>query len=79
MRTAPEGAALWTPAGAYAPDPEMLTHLCFACGRDGGFWCVLISNASLTGPPERLRAGRVNASQYCFAELRLDGKGILGN
>jgi len=24
------------PAGAFAPDPEMLTHLCFACGRDGG-------------------------------------------
>ncbi len=43
-----EGSALWTPAparraagrcpapaGAFAPDPEMLTHLCFACGRDG--------------------------------------------
>ena len=21
----------------FAPDPEMLTHLCLACGRDGGF------------------------------------------
>jgi len=21
----------------YAPDPEMLTHLCLACGRDGGW------------------------------------------
>ena len=77
MRTAPKGAALWTPAprrggvlcgrhqralpsglpplageASYAdgtkgrcpldsrwgftPDPEMLTHLCFACGRDEG-------------------------------------------
>ncbi|RKJ79524.1 hypothetical protein D7X33_07500, partial [Butyricicoccus sp. 1XD8-22] len=24
------------PAGAFAPDPEMLTHLLIACGRDGG-------------------------------------------
>ena len=28
------------PAGDKPPDPEMLTHLHFACGRDGGFWCV---------------------------------------
>ncbi|NBI83719.1 undecaprenyldiphospho-muramoylpentapeptide beta-N-acetylglucosaminyltransferase [Clostridiaceae bacterium] len=47
-QAAPKGPALWNPAptrraaglcpaptGAFAPDPEMLTHLCFACGRDG--------------------------------------------
>ncbi len=54
MRTAPEGAALWTSA----PDPEMLTHLCIACGRDGASQAAA---ALLTGPPKGLRAGRVNA------------------
>ncbi len=58
MRTAPEGAALWTPAGASAPDPEMLTHLCFACGRDGTSQAAA---ALLTGPPKGQRVGRVNA------------------
>ena len=38
-RRAPKGSALWTPAGANAPDPEMLTHLHLACGRDGRFGC----------------------------------------
>ncbi len=39
-RGAPEGAALWTPAGVSTPGPKMLTHLHPACGRDEGFWCV---------------------------------------
>ncbi|RKJ74959.1 hypothetical protein D7X33_18720 [Butyricicoccus sp. 1XD8-22] len=40
-----QGAALWTPGralpctrwGRKPPDPEMLSHLYVACGRDGGF------------------------------------------
>ena len=33
------------------PDPEMLTHLCFACGRDEGFWCIVFPYTVLACPP----------------------------
>ena len=56
LRRAPEGAALWTPAGALAPDPEMLSHLPFACGRDGGLVHSLYS--CITDRPTKRRAGR---------------------
>jgi len=56
-RGAPEGAALWTPAGAQAPDPEMLAHLCFACGRDGGSGCGVNLFSCADRPAKRL-AGR---------------------
>ncbi len=51
MRRAPEGPALWTPAGVSPQTPEMLTHLCFACGRDGGFGAFTVHYAEKTGPP----------------------------
>ena len=35
----------------FAPDPEMLTHLRLACGRDGGFAARAIVRAVKTGPP----------------------------
>jgi len=64
VRTAPEGAALWTPAGADTPDPEMLTHLCFACGRDGGLGASPVHAALLTSPHKGLRAGRFFAAVF---------------
>jgi len=44
--------------GLKAPDPEMLTHLHFACGRDGGFGAQTIDDTMLTSPPKGGRAGR---------------------
>ena len=46
------------PLGPLAPDPEMLTHLHFACGRDGGFGAQTIDDTMLTSPPKGGRAGR---------------------
>ncbi len=39
MRRAPEGSALWTPAGAYAPDPEMLRISASPAGGTGVWGC----------------------------------------
>ena len=46
------------------PGPRDAAHLRLACGRDGGFWCAPAPFSVLTGPPERLRAGRVFAVLY---------------
>ena len=69
MRRAPKGSALWTPgglcpapAGALAPDPEMLTHLCLACGRDGGLGTLPTAAILLTTPPKGGRAGRFHTA-----------------
>ncbi|RKJ75455.1 hypothetical protein D7X33_17095 [Butyricicoccus sp. 1XD8-22] len=43
------------PAGAFAPDPEMLAHLCIACGRDGG-WGFLFGRV-LNDQPAMMTAG----------------------
>ena len=47
-----------------APDPEMLTHLCFACGRDGGLGASPVHAALLTSPHKGLRAGRFFAAVF---------------
>ena len=50
-----------------APDPEMLTHLCFACGRDGGLGAGFIADALLTSLPKGGQAGRSRALEYLFS------------
>ncbi|RKJ78377.1 hypothetical protein D7X33_09890 [Butyricicoccus sp. 1XD8-22] len=50
------------PLGLFAPDPEMLTHLFLACGRDGGFGCSSIGD--MRSDPARHKdsgPGRANA------------------
>ncbi len=42
----------------FTPDPEMLTHLCFACGRDGGMGALLAARAVLTCLPKGGQTGR---------------------
>jgi len=60
LRRAPEGAALWTPAGVITPDPEMLRiSPRLRAGR--GLWRVSARFALLTDPPKGLRAGRLHA------------------
>jgi len=58
MRTAPEGSALWTPAGAYAPDPEMLRISLSPAGGTGILKFPPFFHTMLTGPPKAGRAGR---------------------
>ena len=58
LRRAPKGSALWTPAGAYAPGPEMLRISTSPAGGTGDLGAVHFLYMVLTGPPERLRAGR---------------------
>jgi len=43
MRTAPKGAALWTSAGAFAPDPTMLRIALSPAGGTGG-WAAAWAN-----------------------------------
>ncbi len=42
----------------FAPDPEMLTHLRLACGRDGGLGAFIVAGTVLTGLPKEGQAGR---------------------
>ena len=46
-----------------APDPEMRTHLLFRPRAGRGLGAEAIDDALLTGPPERLRAGRFSAQK----------------
>ena len=62
MRTAPEGSALWTPAGAYAPDPEMLRISLSPAGGTGDFE-VSSFLSYYADRPAKSRAGR---STYFF-------------
>ncbi len=58
MRTAPEGSALWTPAGAYAPDPEMLRISLSPAGGTGIMKFPPFFHTMLTSPPKAGRSGR---------------------
>ena len=49
------------PLGLCPPDPEMLAHLCFACGRDGGLGAVRLADTVQTDLPKGGQAGRFSA------------------
>ncbi len=72
---APKGSALWTPAGAFAPDPRDAMHPHFACGRDGGFGALANVYSVLTGPPKGRRAGRCT---YVTLAMRIMKDFLLG-
>ncbi len=55
MRTAPKGAALWTPAGAYAPGPEMLRISASPAGGTGDL--VRRNGLCSVGQPAKRPAG----------------------
>ena len=70
MRTAPEGSALWTPAGAYAPDPEMLRISASPAGGTGDFGALFVVCTSITGLPKGGQAGWFHAELYsCIFDL----------
>ncbi|RKJ76239.1 hypothetical protein D7X33_15095 [Butyricicoccus sp. 1XD8-22] len=56
LRGGRQGSALH-PLGLPPQTPEMLAHLFFACGRDGGFGLLPALHAQWPSPPERRRAG----------------------
>ena len=58
MRTAPKGFALWTPAGAFAPDPEMLRISTSPAGGTKDFGAVIIVSTLLPSLPKVGQAGR---------------------
>ncbi|NBH78073.1 hypothetical protein D3Z52_07780, partial [Clostridiaceae bacterium] len=49
------------PAGAFAPDPEMLTHLYLACGRDGGLGTHIMIRVLCSKPARHYDSGLVSA------------------
>ena len=61
MRTAPKGAALWTPAGAFAPDPEMLRISTSPAGGTRDLGAVVFVISVLPSLPKVGQAGRLTA------------------
>jgi len=57
----------------------MLTHLCFACGRDGGLGAGFIADALLTSLPKGGQAGRWTAQIEVISGLFLYKIGISPN
>ena len=51
------------PLGSLTPDPEMHSHLLFRLRAGRGLGAEMFDDALLTGPPERLRAGRFSAQK----------------
>ncbi len=58
------------PAGAFAPDPEMLTHLFIACGRDGSSVLGVSLSAPCPSPPLWQRAGTAYAGAGVISHLQ---------
>ena len=61
MRTAPKGFALWTPTGAFAPDPEMLRISASPAGGTEDFGALIIVVAVMSSLPKGGQAARYTA------------------
>ena len=58
MRTAPKGFALWTPTGAFAPDPEMLRISTSPAGGTKDFGALILVISVPPSLPDFWQAGR---------------------
>ena len=64
MRTAPKGFALWTPTGAFAPDPEMLRISTSPAGGTKDLGALILVISVPPSLPDFWQAGQHSRNNY---------------